>query len=86
MQPYQNYLNPQTQAVQPMYPNYNFQSQNPYIDRFVQNQQAQQMNQMQNQPVQQIQGLNGRIVYQERRNGNPEESMDFQRNNRHKPF
>lgn len=47
-----------------MYPNYNFQNQmqSPYIDRFAQNQAMQQMNQMQNQPVQQIQGLNGRIV------------------------
>lgn len=47
-----------------MYPNYNFQTQqqNPYIDRFAQNQQFQQMNTMQNQQVQQLQGLNGRIV------------------------
>ena len=64
MQPYQNYLNPQTQAVQPIYPNYNFQPQiqNPYIDRFAQNQAMQQINQVQNQQVQQLQGLNGRIV------------------------
>ena len=62
MQPYQNYLNPQTPAVQPMYPTYNFQPQNPYIDRFAQNQAMQQINQVQNQPVQQLQGLNGRIV------------------------
>ena len=62
MQPYQNYLNPQTPAVQPMYPTYNFQTQNPYIDRYAQNQAMQQMNQVQNQPVQQLQGLNGRIV------------------------
>ena len=62
---YQSYLNPPTQAVQPMYPNYNFQPnqiQNPYIDRFAQNQAMQQMNQIQNQPVQQLQGLNGRIL------------------------
>lgn len=59
-----NYLNPQTQAVQPMYPNYNFQTpvQNPYIDRFAQNQAMQQMNQVQNQQMNQVQGLNGRIV------------------------
>lgn len=64
MQPYQSYLNPQTPAVQPMYPAYNFQPQpqNPYIDRYAQNQAIQQVNQMQNQPVQQLQGLNGRIV------------------------
>lgn len=59
-----NYLNPQTQAVQPIYPNYNFQTpvQNPYIDRFAQNQAMQQMNQVQNQQMNQVQGLNGRIV------------------------
>lgn len=62
MQPYQNYLNPPTPAVQPMYPTYNFQPQNPYIDRFAQNQAMQQINQVQNQTVQQLQGLNGRIV------------------------
>ena len=64
MQQYQSYLNPQTQAVQPMYPTYNFQNQmqSPYIDRYAQNQAMQQMNQMQNQQVQQVQGLNGRIV------------------------
>ncbi len=45
-----------------MYPTYNFQPQNPYIDRFAQNQAMQQMNQAQNQPVQQVQGLNGRVV------------------------
>lgn len=45
-----------------MYQNNNFQPQNPYIDRYAQNQAMQQMNQVQNQPVQQLQGLNGRIV------------------------
>ena len=45
-----------------MYPTYNFQPQNPYIDRYAQNQAMQQMNQVQNQQVQQLQGLNGRIV------------------------
>lgn len=47
-----------------MYPNYNFQTpvQNPYIDRFAQNQAMQQMNQAQNQQMNQAQGLNGRIV------------------------
>lgn len=47
-----------------MYPTYNFQPQiqNPYIDRFAQNQAMQQINQVQNQPVQQVQGLNGRVV------------------------
>ena len=48
-----------------MYPNYNMQPnqiQNPYIDRYAQNQAMQQMNQIQNQQVQQLQGLNGRIV------------------------
>lgn len=47
-----------------MYPSYNMQPnqiQNPYIDRYAQNQAVQQMNQIQNQP-QNIQGLNGRIV------------------------
>ena len=62
MQPYQNYLNPPTPAVQQMYPTYNFQPQNPYIDRYAQNQAMQQISQAQNQPVQQLQGLNGRIV------------------------
>ena len=58
------------QAVQPMYPTCNFQPnqmQNPYIDRFAQNQQMQQMQQLQPTQMsvanqQQIQGLNGRIV------------------------
>ena len=42
-----------------MYQTYNPQPQNPYIDRFAQNQ---QINQVQNQPVQQTQILNGKIV------------------------
>lgn len=67
MQPYQNYLNQPTQAVQPMYPTYNFQPQNPYIDRYAQNQQMVSGAQVtlpnqQTQQVQQLQGLNGRIV------------------------
>ena len=38
------------------------QIQNPYIDRYAQNQAIQQMNQVQNQQAPQLQGLNGRIV------------------------
>ena len=38
------------------------QIQNPYIDRYAQNQAMQQMNQVQNQQAPQLQGLNGRIV------------------------
>lgn len=63
MSEYPSYLNSSAQAVQSIYPNYNIQQQmNPYIDRFVQNQQIQQMNQIQNQPTQQTQRLNERIV------------------------
>lgn len=67
MQQYQNYFNPAGQAVQPVYPNYNFQPtqvQNPYIDRYAQQQQTQQMfpSQMSGTSQQQVQGLNGRIV------------------------
>lgn len=68
MQQYQNYFNPVGQAVQPVYPNYNFQpvqTQNPYIDRYAQQQQMMagaQMSLPNQQANQQIQGLNGRIV------------------------
>ena len=66
MSQYPSYLNPQTQAVQPMYPNYNFQPQiqTPYIDRYAQNQAMQQVlpTQMSGTSQQQVQGLNGRIV------------------------
>ena len=62
MQQFPNYLSQPTQAIQPIYPSYNMQPnqiQNPYIDRYAQNQAMQQMNQV---PNQQAQGLNGRVV------------------------
>lgn len=57
-----NYLNT-PMSVQPMYPNY-IQPQTPYIERYAQNQQAQQMlpSQMSGTSQQQVQGVNGRVV------------------------